>query len=279
MHEKKPYLLSIILPFVLGLILTLFLYLTYTDAILKTLNEFEGSWLVITILLARIGLLLLMGVYLFTRWLRQERQYLSDIPFLFAVFFLLVFFGKGYDLLHDLTFHFTDHLSFLFILKLRFIIAVMSIAPMYYLSIGMILFFLSLSDQFKALRRKQVSKRIQNIIFLAVVSTELCVILFWLNVETSGVILPVIVIPSFFTVVLVFYFAHINQRLSQVRPLVLTIAFALYLISQIIRPIFRSLFGNTSLYILVVESIDLLLFFLIFGGLIKSKSDLHYQKI
>lgn len=239
------------------------------NSIIIAISTFKGIWLVIAILLSRMVLLLLMSFYLFSQWLRQEHQFYSDIPFLFAIFFLMLFFGKGYDLLHDLTFHFTDHLSFLLILKLRFIIMVGSIAPIYYLSIGMFFFFLSLTDKGDSLKDTQILKNFQRNLFIIVVTGEISLIIILLTVETSSIILPGIVIPSFLIVVLVFYFAYKNQRLSQVRPLILMIAFTCYLISQILRPLFRLIFGETSTYILVAEIIDLIIFFLIFGGLIK----------
>lgn len=274
MPESKTYLFSILTPFILGIILTIALYVAYMEAILKSIKEFPEAGFVISILLLRMGILLIMSAYLYRQWFRQETKFFSDIPFLFATFFLLLFFGKAYDLLHDLTFHFIADIAFLFILKLRFIIMVATIAPMYYLSIGMILFFLSLSDRIQALHDKSLSTRLQRFIFLAVVLDEMFIIVLWLNLVTSSVILPGIVIPSFLIIVAVFYFAYRNKRLSQVRPLVLTIAFALYLLSQIMRPLFRGLFGEIPLSILIAEAIDLFIFLLIFGGLIKKQSNI-----
>jgi len=206
---------------------------------------------------------------MFKKWFAQEYQFFSDLPFLFGLFFLILFFGKAYDLLYNLTFYTIDEISFLVILKIRFIIAVLSITPMYYFSIGMILFFLSLNDRYKKLNNKEFSKRIQLIVLLLIVSIEMIIIILFLDLNTNRIILPSIVIPSFLIIVIVFYIAYKNKRLSQVNPLILAIGFGAYLISQIMRPVFQILFGETSLTVIISEIIDLVIYLIIFLGLIK----------
>lgn len=267
--NKKKIQLMLLTVFILGLIPTISLFLLYLNPIRKTIVKFEGDEYIVSILLIRMVLLLLMSGYLFNQWLNQEQQFYSDIPFLFGLFFLLMFFGKAYDLLHDLTYFFIDNMSFLIILKLRFIIMVLSITPMYYLSIGMILFFLSLSEKYTKFNDMQFSKRVQLICLICIISFEIIIILLFLTVETSALILPAIVIPSFLIIVLIFFFAYKNQRLSQINPLILTIAFAAYLISQISRPLLQTILGENPSYIFFAELIDLVIFSFIFLGLIK----------
>lgn len=268
--NKKKTQLILIISFLLGLIITINLFIVYLNPIKKTILEYEeGIWFIIIIISVRMGLLLLMSIYLFKSWFDQENYYFSDIPFLFGIFFMFVFFGKLYDLLHNLTYHFIDNFSFLIILKIRFLIGILSITPMYYLSIGMIIFFFSLSEKYPKFNDKEFSDRIQLIILILIILIETIIIILFLNVGTNVLILPGIVIPSFLIIVLVFFFAYKNQRLSQVNPLILTVGFAAYLISQVIRPIFHGVFGEEVLYILFSELIDLIIFFIIFIGLIK----------
>jgi len=269
MNKKRKYLLLIILPSIIGFIITLGLFLIFLEPIIKGFGILEGAWLGVSIILVRMGLVIFMSSYMFKKWFAQEYQFFSDLPFLFGLFFLILFFGKAYDLLYNLTFYTIDEISFLVILKIRFIIAVLSITPMYYFSIGMILFFLSLNDRYKKLNNKEFSKRIQLIVLLLIVSIEMIIIILFLDLNTNRIILPSIVIPSFLIIVIVFYIAYKNKRLSQVNPLILAIGFGAYLISQIMRPVFQILFGETSLTVIISEIIDLVIYLIIFLGLIK----------
>ncbi len=269
MNKKEKYLIGIISPTIIGLIITLILFIANLDPIIKTINAYEGTWIIIVIIIIRIILLAGMSAYMFKQWFNQEHQYLSDIPFLFALFFLLVIFGKSFDLLYNLTYYFTDRFTFLIILKVRFLIGALSLSPMYYLSIGMILFFLSLYEKYKKLDDKKVSNQIQLITLSIIILLISALIIIFLDDETNKIILPAIVIPSFLTIVLIFYFAYKNKRLSQVNPLILAIGFSAYLISQIIRPIFQIIFGNEVPFIFFSELLDLIIYFVIFIGLIK----------
>ena len=116
MEKEKRYKCFLVFIYLIGSNITLSLYLLNLDPIINTIFTIDGAWLVILIILIRMVFLLLMSKLLFKKWFNQEKQFFSDIPILFASFFSLVFFGKAYDLLYDLTYHFINRSSFLFIL-------------------------------------------------------------------------------------------------------------------------------------------------------------------
>jgi hypothetical protein len=209
-----------------------------------------------------------MSGYLFKKWFNQEKRFFSDIPFLFSLFFLLVFFGKALDLLYNLTYYFVHRSTFLFIIKLRFLIAILSIAPMYYLSITIIQFFISIYNNDNKLKNEKFSHQIRLISVMIILLIELLIIFIFLNEKTAQVILPGIAIPSFLMIVVIFFLAYKNQKLSQVNPLILTIGFGFYLVSQLIRPLLQLIFGETFYYVFSAELIDLIIFLVIFLGLI-----------
>ncbi len=80
--------------------------------------------------------------------------------------------------------------------------------------------------------------------------------------------MAIIVILSLIIITWMFYFAYKNQRLSQVHPLILSIGFGLYLVSQITRPLAQNLIGEIAAYIVLSEVIDLCIFIIIFIGFI-----------
>jgi hypothetical protein len=276
MDKKNLYLTEIIIFTAISLIGTIIIYILNIGAIIRgieILNTFPGilnnAWSMIIIILIRIILLAGMSIYMFKEWFNQEHQYLSDLPFLFALFFLILIFGKAFDLLYNLLYYSTDELTFSIIYKIRLSIGVLDLSPMYYLSIGMIIFFLTLSGKHKKLENKEYSKKIQLLLFLLIVVIELIIIILFLTVKTAVIILPSIVIPSIITIVVIFYLAYKNERLSQVNPLILSVGFGAYLLSQIIRPVFHTIIGQTPLTISISEIIDLIIFLVIFLGLIR----------
>jgi len=223
----------------------------------------QGVVWVITI---RIVILVLIATYVFRTWLKQEAQYLSDLPFLFGLFFLLLAYGKAIDLLFDLTYFYFSDDEILTLIKIRFIIIIFSVAPMVYLSIGMILYSLSLKEKNTKLTDEKRRNRDTSVIILIILIIEIVAVIITPNTTIIGILLPCIVIPSFITIVWLFTFAHKNRRLSQVNSLILAFGFGAYLISQIIRPLLQNLLGAGTFYIIIAEIIDLIIFIIIFIG-------------
>ncbi|MFW9998602.1 MAG: hypothetical protein ACFE9Q_01695 [Candidatus Hodarchaeota archaeon] len=68
-------------------------------------------------------------VYLFGKWFKQEAQFLSDIPFLLELFFLILMFGKALDLFHDMTYFTFSEAVVLLLLKVRFFTIIFEVTP------------------------------------------------------------------------------------------------------------------------------------------------------
>jgi hypothetical protein len=86
-----------------------------------------------------------------------------------------------------------------------------------------------------------------------------------------GMLLPSIVIPSLLGIVYIFFLAYKLNRLSVVKPGILTIGFFLYLISNIFRPVMQNIIGEAASYIIIAETVDILVFLVIFIGLYNNK--------
>jgi len=239
--------------------------------IFKSLNEVEGIWGVVIILSIRISLLSGMTVFTFNRWLKQEEQFISDIPHLFGIFLLVLTIGKVFDLFWDLTYFRFNEEFVLLLLKIRYFIIILTFIPLMYLSIIMLLYSLSLRERFKKLNNEAFKDRITITLLSIITIIEIFVIIIAPNVFILGRVLPFILIPSLLVITYIFYFAYKHQRLTQVHPLILSIGFLLYMISSILRPVVQSIFGETprglANYIIVAETIDLIVFIIIFIGL------------
>jgi len=263
--------------FFFGLLLVFYIYYCNWDYFLDTIANEEGSLIVITIIGIRILVLTGMMAILFKKWFEQEVQYLSDIPFLFGLFFLILVFGKLIDLFYNIMyFHLTDTL-FLIILKFRFILMWLNMIPLFLMTFEIWLFSLSLKNRklFKIVVIKTMklqdntyltSVKYKLIEFIAI--SELIITLMMPNIETVSSII-ILAIPSFLLVSWLFYKAFKLQRLKKINTRIIATGFLLYSISTITRVIWQMFFGKTVLYIFISEIVDVGIFLVIFYALLK----------
>lgn len=266
MDKKKKYKLTIILSVILGCIAVIALYANNIKAITEGYNQTEGMNFVVLVISIRICVLTCMAYYVFHRWFQQEKQYFSDLPFLFGFFFTVLIFGKALDLFWDLTYYSFGNEYVLFLLKIRYFVAILTLLPMMYLSIGMILYSLSLKDKHEKLRVEKHGNKVRIKILIIIILIEMIAVILAPDPFTLGRLLPIFVIPSVATVVWLFIFAYKNKRLSQVHTKILAIGFGVLLASNLFRPLVLLYVGAGISYIVLVESVDLIVHIVIFIG-------------
>jgi len=254
----------------LGIIGVLLLFLLNSSLIITAFRDVEGMFQVTLVILIRIIILSITTFYLLKKWFKQEAQYLSDIPFLLSLFFLILTFGKAIDLFWNFTFNTLNEFLVLLFLKIRFITIVLEVAPLIYL--GLEILFFRLEDRYQKLKNNDYRDKLRFFIILLVVFIELTGVIIAPENNMLAILLPVIVIPSLIGIVYIFFLAYRLKRLSVVKPKILTIGFFLYLISNILRPVIQKIFGDNATYITLAELIDIFVFLVIFLGLYKKTS-------
>ncbi len=271
-NKKGVYIFLLLFGVILGIIAVILLYTFNWSVLVVTYQTHEGTLGIVLIMGIRISIVSLMALYTFYSWFKQEKQYSSDMPFLFGSFFLLLIFGKALDLFIDFSYFGLDSGLLLLIMKTRFLIAIFNLLPMIFLSIEMVLFSLSLKTRFKRLTNEKTLNKVKLRILILIVVIELIMGLFILTIELSPILYPIIIVPSLITIVWVFNFAWRNQRLSQVNTFILMIGFGLYLITSVLRPLMQFIVGESSLYVMIAESIDIIIFLVIFIGFYKKSN-------
>ncbi len=266
MNQKNQYKLILLFSILIGFISVIILYFLNLPTIIQAYNDIQGMDLVVIIVLVRILILFGSSMYMLYKWFKQEKQFVSDLPILFAIFFLLLTFGKMVDLFFDFTYsYFIDALNLL-VIKIRYFIIIFTVLPLIYLSITMILFRLSLMDKFQKLRDEKTRNKTSSIIAIIIIIIESIAVIIVPDAPSISILLPAVVIPSLLVIVWLFAFSYRNKRLSQVNSFVLMIGFAAYLLSQVLRPVFQRLLGENTAYINLSELIDLFIFIVIFIG-------------
>ena len=268
MEKLNFYKIVISCSVILSTIGIVWLVFLFQSEIKESLITIEGAWIVLIVILIRIGILSGMTIYILNQWFKQEAQYLSDIPFLFGLFFLTLIFGKALDIIVNFTFYTLNNESFLLLLKLRHFVIIISLFPMMYLSIGIILYMRSLNENRKKLNDVKYRDKLRIRILIIILTIESIAVALYINTIMAGIVMAIIAILSLLIITWMFYFAYKNQRLSQVHPLILSIGFGLYLVSQIIRPLAQNIIGEIAAYIVLSEVIDLCIFIIIFIGFI-----------
>jgi len=266
-NRSKLYKYSLIFCTLLVAILVSLIYILNFDLVILAIESYEGALEIMITICIRIILLFIMCLYLFGKWFKQEAQFLSDIPFLLGLFFLILMFGKALDLFHDITyFTFNDDVV-LVLLKVRFFTIIFEVAPLLYL--GMEVIFFRLEDKYTKLKNKAYMNRLRTILIAMIVIIESIPVLIGPSVTIVTMILPFILIPSLIGIVYIFYMAYRLNRLTVIKPGILTIGFFLYMLSSIFRPLLLNIIGEEAIYLVIVETIDIIIFLIIFFGLYK----------
>ncbi len=230
------------------------------DIIQRAISEYELMGVLVALLSFRIALMAFMSFFIMVSWLKSENVFLSDAKFMFGLFFLILTFGKVLDLFWNLTYFYFEPDVVLILLKIRFELIVLTLLPMYYFGLYIILF--SINPDMGDIKVRKT----RNIAILIIAPALITTILLAPNEDILNNILPLIVIPSLSTIVIVFYLAYKGKRLSDVNPLIIMVGFTLYLISNIARASLKNILGATVLYVLIAEIIDLVVFSIMFIG-------------
>jgi len=243
-------------------------YWGFSQEILDTIYTIEESFAVISIILVKIIIIVGMGSFLLYRWYTQEHQYLSDIPFLFSIFFAVLVFGKLLDLLINLLYYQLTPDSILFLVKIRFFIIIINLLPILILSIEILLVYLSFSDRFSSLKKNDQLKDTRTKIILIILVVDTLVIVFAPSHSIIVAIYPVFIIPFFIIIVWIFFYAYRSKRLSEINPLIVGDGFLIFLLTTIFRAVGQNILVPEIASILS-ELCEIVAFIVIFLGLIR----------
>jgi hypothetical protein len=271
LKKQKKYEIYISTLIILGLFFTAFSYYLNLPEIIKTFQTIQEAWLNLFVITIKIVVVFTMGIFLLLKWFKQDKQYFSDIPFLFSSFFIILVFAKFFDLLIISVFYQEDPNSVLLLIKTRFILGVFNLVPMLYLSIGMILFYLSLNEKYKKLRDNKEIEKIRNIAIMIIIIIESSAIIFAPRYEFIVTITPLLVIPSLIMIIWMFLFANRNEKLSNVNTLIIATGFILYLFSTIFRSVGQN-YIVYEIYFALSELFETLSFLVIFTGILKKSN-------
>ena len=139
LSRKVKYKIVISLILILGTIGITFLFSIHSSEITKSLTQIEGMWDITIFILIRISITITMAYFSFLRWFKKEKLKFMDINFLFGLFFLGLAFGKSLDLLYKLIYFTSNEENKLIVLKIRYVLIILTSAPLILIGIDLIL--------------------------------------------------------------------------------------------------------------------------------------------
>ncbi|TFF98803.1 MAG: hypothetical protein EU547_00560 [Promethearchaeota archaeon] len=163
-----------------------------------------------------------VGLYLLLQWVKLEKKYTSDIPFLMGIALIFFIPGMIIDILYTL-----EIVGLGLIFNIRYILDMIS----------MILFFGSLLSVWMSSRVKLRYIIITSltvifaIIYLLVPAYESLLLLDTVHIFVS--------LPTILIVIITFLFTYYTKRLTNVHGLLIALAAIVVLVSQIARPVLK----------------------------------------
>ncbi|MFX1446051.1 MAG: hypothetical protein ACFFHV_21795, partial [Promethearchaeota archaeon] len=221
----------------------LYLYIFFFTAISSSLNQYEGMWSITIFILIRIIITIGMMIYAFWQWNIQKKLNFENIDFLIGLFFLGLVYGKLINLLYILTFYTINENTSLIILKFRYVLIVLTAAPL--ISLGMDILFPSNHNKNDNLIENHYKITLNIILVLLIVILSTTLIIIAPNLTILNIILISFHISSLLWISFTFYYAYRKNLLSQIRPLIISSAFLIDLILYASAILTSSLRQNT----------------------------------
>lgn len=266
-NKKKKFKIYLLITGILVTLSFSLLFGYFWNQLVVVLNQVDGAWFAAVSGVIRIIILVIMSSILYSKWFKQEKIYVSDAYFLFAIFFSILVIGKIYDLYINLiTFSESATTDFiLFITKIRYFIVALNLMPILYIGLETTLALISAYI-------KDVTKSQFNKIRLSIIGTYLGLVLFIIimapSLNSLIIALPYFTLGIYLIIAIMFFFMYKNKRLSQANSLLIGISFLCLIASSLIRSVITVIALEIPSIFVIAEILDIIINFLIFLGFI-----------
>jgi len=266
--NKLKYKIDIYLIIFIGLLALILLFYINYSAIVSSLFFIEGMWILSFFILFRIAITAVMALIAFKTLFKQEKIHFMDVSFLFGLFFLGLTIGKALDLLYKLIFFTSENLTKLKLLKIRYILIILTSAPLILIGLNLIMFIkVKQYEDIKTFKNRTI---LSIIILLLIVCIQTFLVLFAKDITQLRLMLICIHTPSLIWILFTFIYAKKSQKIPQINSVIIGVAFLmdliLYIGSTVIMPIKQTSNRFSIMYSVLAELFDLIVIIVIFIG-------------
>ncbi|MFX0073757.1 MAG: hypothetical protein ACFFAO_21975 [Candidatus Hermodarchaeota archaeon] len=269
-NQSEIFKIVTILLILIGSFSIIGLYFYFYSAIFESIANYRDIIYLALFIIIRISITIAMTFYAFINWFKQEKLNFSDIFNLFGLFFLGLVFGKAINLLYILTFYSINSNISLILLKIRYLLIVLTAVPL--ISVGINIVFRSKVSYNEILTQNHQYK-INLIIIISIIISMSFFLFISPNVQSTNLTIIIFHILSLIWISYTFYIANKHKLLSEINSLIVSIAFFTDLLLYILAILFLSIIINfiqfTLIFTIFTELIDLIIIIIIFIGFYK----------
>lgn len=252
------------------------MFLFFSSEISYSLINIEGMGSIAIFFLFRISITFGLAIYIFNKAFKNEDLEYSNFILLFFLFFLGLTLGKPLDLLYKLIYFSADNEYTLFVLKIRYISIILTMAPLIFLGFNLLIDYSSKNNELNKSDNKKLLFLTSIIIIIGFGSF---IILLAPSSTYLSIILMCFHIPSLIWIIITFFYSYQKEGGQKKSYLIIIAVFTLdlilYITAIISTPSRRQIIGYSAGYIIFAETIDLIIIFIIFLGVYK---EINYKK-
>lgn len=214
--------------------------------------EFNVDPLLTISIIAREIVLIFLGFFLLNKWLKSEKRFFTDLPFLMALTTFILIVAKAYDLyLYNLfgDYNFEIYIAtdpvLIWYAKIRWLVILANTVPM----VGLLL-SIWMADYDK--------KYLYLTLIIFISSWTIYIVV----VPTFGLIKDIhvfLLLPIILLSIITYLFLYKYKRLPEIHSLIISIAWIAYLISSILRPFLMTIGEPPWGLVWVSELMDLII--------------------
>lgn len=214
--------------------------------------EFNVDPLLALTIIIREIVLLILGLFLFYKWIKSEKRFYTDLPFLMALTTFILVLAKAYDLYlfnlfgdYEFELYFTADPVLIWFAKARWLLMLANTVPM----VGLLL-SIWLADY---------DKNYLYLLLLVFISFWTIYIAIVPTFELIKNIHVFLLLPIIILSIMTYLFLYKHKRLPEVHSLIISIAWVAYLISSFLRTFFLTIGDPPWGIVWVSEIFDLII--------------------
>lgn len=214
--------------------------------------EFNVDPLLTISIIAREIVLIFLGFFLLNKWVKAEKRFYSDLPFLMALTTFILIVAKAYDLYlynlfgdYDFEIYIATDPILIWYAKIRWLVILANTVPM----VGLLL-SIWMADYDK--------KYLYLTLIIFISSWTIYIVV----VPTFGLIKDIhvfLLLPIILLSIITYLFLYKYKRLPEIHSLLISIAWIAYLISSILRPFLMTIGEPPWGLVWVSELMDLII--------------------
>ena len=235
---------------IFDVLFVVFFYIPNLEVIANLYVVYYYATILTFIVIVRVIVSLYASIILWRLWLDEKRFSLFTLPFLFSLFFVIFLAAKIMDVIVYVALRMYlaygyPHDFLLYIMKVRYLIAILNILPIFLVGIYLYLFKRSLKkEEFVIAPKTKRNAALFSFLYSLSLAIFITLINDWM---LFSFFVFIVAVSSFSFAIWLFIVIHRTKRLPEINSLIISIGFTCYFIVNAISPLVMNLIFPISL--------------------------------